>query len=261
MLAPVNTSLINVALEDRMQLAQDICSLVLSLRKKVNIRVRQPLQKILLPALEPGFKEKVMAVQSLILTEVNVKQLEFIDDDSGIITKKAKPNFKQLGKKAGPHMKALTTVIENFTQQDIAQFEKQNRLNVVVNDMPFVLEQDDLQILSEDVAGWQVARQNQITVALDVNITPELMHEGIARELVNRIQNLRKEKGYEVTDKITVEVLKHPVISVSVTENKKYICAEILATSLELVDELNPSESAAIEVDETLKTQININKL
>ncbi|MBL7927065.1 MAG: isoleucine--tRNA ligase [Bacteroidia bacterium] len=261
LLAPVNTSLINVALEDRMQLAQDICSLVLSLRKKVNIRVRQPLQKILLPALEPGFKEKVMAVQSLILTEVNVKQLEFIDDDSGIITKKAKPNFKQLGKKAGPHMKALTTVIENFTQQDIAQFEKQNRLNVVVNDMPFVLEQDDLQILSEDVAGWQVARQNQITVALDVNITPELMHEGIARELVNRIQNLRKEKGYEVTDKITVEVLKHPVISVSVTENKKYICAEILATSLELVDELNPSESAAIEVDETLKTQININKL
>jgi isoleucyl-tRNA synthetase len=255
-----NDDLIDVELEERMELAQDICSLVLSLRKKVNIRVRQPLSKIMLPVLDERFIEKIDLVKALILSEVNVKDIEYITDASGILTKKIRANFKVLGKKAGAAMKDLSAAIIAFSQEQIAEIEQNGKYAVTIGDKVFLLESEDVEILSEDIPGWQVATQGKLTVALDITITDALRNEGIARELVNRIQNIRKDKGFEVTDHIEVKIMTHPEIINSLSENKKYICAEILATSLEIVDLLDQNSSIEIEVDENIKTLINITK-
>ncbi|MCX6290531.1 MAG: isoleucine--tRNA ligase [Bacteroidetes bacterium] len=252
--------LIDQLLEERMELAQKISSMVLSLRKKVNIRVRQPLGKILVPVLEKSFQQKLESVKDLILAEVNVKQIEYITDTSGILIKKIKPNFKVLGKKVGALMKDAAAAIHGFSQEDIAAFEKNSGFELHLNSRVIHLMAEDVEILSEDIPGWEVTSDGDLTVALDTKIDEKLREEGIAREFVNRVQNLRKDKGLEVTDKIDLKVLNHAAIKTSILNNKVYICAEILAASLEFVDSMEDRDAVQIEVDENIQTTISIRK-
>jgi len=237
-------ALVNEALEERMQMAQDISSLVLSLRKKVGINVRQPLQKILLPILTNNFKHQVELVKDLILSETNIKGIEYITDTTGFIKKKIKPNFKVLGAKVGKEMKAVAEAIGNLSQEEIALLENTGNYLLPIN---YDLLIADVEIMAEDVTGWQVATLGKLTVALDVTIDEELKLEGISRELVNRIQNLRKAREFEVTDKINVRVRTHPFINTAVKNNLSYICAEILAQTIVLDNELNEGESVLID--------------
>ncbi|MBL0257687.1 MAG: isoleucine--tRNA ligase [Bacteroidetes bacterium] len=255
-----NEQYINKELEERMELGQQISSMVLSLRKKVDIRVRQPLNKILLPVLEEGFREKVERVKDLILAEVNVKEIEYIHDTKGILTKKIKANFKVLGKKVGGLMKDVAAVIPTFSQEDIIQFEQEKQFQINVGGQDVFLVPEDVEISSEDIPGWQVISEGRLTVALDVTITEQLKEEGMAREFINRVQNLRKDKGFEVTDRIDLKVLKHPSILPSLINNKDYICAEILAASLDLVDRLDGEDTVEVEVDDDILTRISIKK-
>lgn len=255
-----DSSVIDPALEQRMELAQRISSLVLSLRKKVNIRVRQPLEKILLPVLDPAFQHQVESVKDLILSEVNVKSIEYITDTAGILVKRIRPNFKVLGKKVGALMKETAAAIGEFSQADILAFEQQGKFSLTVAGQPVELTLEDVEILSEDIPGWQVASEGRLTVALDVTITPALREEGIAREFINRVQNLRKENGFEVTDRIDVRLTGHEALRTPILNNKNYICAEILAASLEWVDTLNHQEAVEIEVDDEIKTLIRVSK-
>ncbi len=256
-----NEALVDKDLEERMELAQQISSMVLSLRKKVNIRVRQPLNKILLPVLDIKFKDKVDAVKQLILSEVNVKELEYITDTSGFLVKKIKPNFKALGAKVGGKMKQVAAAITQFNQEDISKIEKNGTYDLNIDNQSVAIAISDVEIISEDIPGWLVTNIGSLTVALDVNITESLREEGIARELVNRIQNLRKDKNFEVTDKINVKIQTHDAIVSAVLTNKIYICTEILANELKLVDEITDKNADMVEVDETIKTLILINKI
>ena len=256
----VNEKLIDKSLEERMELAQQISSMVLSLRKKVNIRVRQPLNKILLPVLEKGFQEKVESVRDLILAEVNVKDIEYITDTAGILVKKIKPNFKVLGKKVGAKMKDAAAAILELNQEQILSFEGEKKYKLSLGTEEILLELDDVEILSEDIPGWQVTNEGKLTVALDITITEQLKEEGIAREFINRIQNLRKDKGFEVTDRIELKVLQHAGIQASLINNKEYICAEILAASLDIVNQLDGEDSVEVAVDEGIQTRISIKK-
>jgi isoleucyl-tRNA synthetase len=256
------TDLVNAKLEERMQLAQDISSLVLSLRKKVGINVRQPLSKILLPILDKNFKSQVEQVKDLILSETNIKAIEYITDASGFIKKKVKPNFKALGAKVGKDMKAVAEAIGNLTQTDIEKLEKDGSIQLTINYSPltphYSLLTNDVEIIAEDIPGWQVANLGKLTVALDVTITDELKEEGISRELINRVQNLRKTKGFEVTDRINVQLSDHPLISRALNNNLSYICAEILADSIVLDNQLNDGDRTAIGENEII---IAINKI
>lgn len=240
---------IDAALESRMQLAQDICSMVLSLRKKENIRVRQPLQKIMVPVLDPEQQAQIEAVAELITSEVNVKEVEFLSDSSGVITKKIKPNFKTLGPKYPKQMKGIAAVMAGFTQAQIADLERNNGVELDVEGTLCTLTREDVDILSEDIPGWLVASAGKLTVALDITVTEELKNEGIARELVNRIQKLRKDSDFEVTDRISVRLEDDEFVKAAVREFKAYICGEILATDLELVNTFD-EEPQEIEVDE-----------
>jgi isoleucyl-tRNA synthetase len=255
-----NSTLIDKVLEERMELAQKISSMVLSLRKKVNIRVRQPLNKILLPVLDDSFQSKVEAVKDLILAEVNVKHIEYITDTAGILVKKIKPNFKVLGKKVGPLMKEVSAAVGSFSQPDILKLETEKKFDIDIKGQTITLSEEDVEILSEDIPGWQVANEGRLTVALDTTISEKLREEGIAREFVNRVQNIRKDKGYEVTDKIGLKVLNKSEIRDSLVNNKDYICAEILATSFELVDSIQSPEAVTIEVADNISTLITIHK-
>ena len=243
-----------------MELAQKISSMVLSLRKKVNIRVRQPLNKVLLPVLDISFKTKVDAVKNLILAEVNVKEIEYITDTSGVLVKNIKPNFKVLGKKVGGLMKEVAALIVTFSQEQIQTLEQEKRLLVEIGGKSIELTEDDVEINSEDIPGWQVINDGKLTVALDITITEALKEEGIAREFINRIQNLRKERGFEVTDRIELTVLQHERMKNSLINNKDYICAEILAEKLNLVDSLDGEDAVDVEVDEDIQTRIIIQK-
>ncbi len=242
-------------LEASMQLAQDICSLVHSLRKGNKIKVRQPLSKVLIPVLSEKIREQIEHVTPIIMSEVNVKAVEFVSDDSGILKKKIKPNFKALGPKYGPKMKEVAAIINGLSAADISVIEKEGVL--VSGD--FSLLRDDVEIIAEDVPGWLVASQGSLTVALDVTITEELRREGLARDVVNRIQNLRKDSGFEVTDKIKITVQDNsPELAEAVTSNKDYICQEVQAVSLDLVVDLNGS-ATEIEIDEfLLKVKIEV---
>jgi isoleucyl-tRNA synthetase len=245
-----NSALVDAELEERMQLAQDISSLTLSLRKKVNINVRQPLSKILLPILDKSFKLHVEQIKDLILSETNIKDIEYIADTAGFIKKKIKPNFKALGQKVGKDMKVVAEAITNFTQDDITSLETNG--NIQVLDGKYEVLAADVEIIAEDVPGWQVANLGKLTVALDVTITNELKQEGISREFINRVQNIRKTKGFEVTDRITVRVSSTPAIREAVENNLSYICAEILADSIVFVDELTGGEPVTIDEQEIL---------
>ncbi|WP_448703026.1 isoleucine--tRNA ligase [Mucilaginibacter sp. AW1-3] len=251
-----NEALVDKALEERMQLAQDICSLILSLRKKVSINVRQPLGRVLLPVLDKNFKHQVELVKELILSETNIKNVEYITDTAGFIKKKIKPNFKALGAKVGKDMKMVAEVITNFSAEDISELESKGEISILQSQYSILL--SDVEIIAEDVPGWQVANLGKLTVALDVNISEALKQEGISRELINRIQNLRKDKGFEVTDKINVRIKEHPYIAEAVKNNLSYICAEILADSLVLDAELNEGDIALIYENEIL---ISISKM
>ncbi|MEO0312330.1 MAG: hypothetical protein RIQ89_1987 [Bacteroidota bacterium] len=254
-------SAVDKALEQRMELAQQISSMVLSLRKKVNIKVRQPLQKILLPVTDHDTMQHIQAVKELIMAEVNVKELQFLTADSGLIKKKIKPNFKSLGKKVGPLMKDIAAAINAFDQNQINAIEQQGTLSITMGEQTIAITTEDVEIHSEEVPGWQVVSEAGLTVALDTTISPALREEGLAREFINRIQNLRKEKGFEVTDKINLKILSSPAIETSLVNNKDYICAEILANSFEFVQKLPSSNMvAAIEVEENLVTQVEITK-
>ena len=239
---------IDTALEERMQLAQDASSLVLSIRKKVNIKVRQPLQRILIPVLNKGMEEQLRQIEDLVKAEVNVKQIEYLTEDAGIIKKKIKPNFVALGKKLGPRMKAVTAALAAFTQEAIAQLEKQGSIALDVDGSPLELQLSEVEISSEDVPGWMVAGKGSLTVALDITVTPELEQEGNARELVNRIQKIRKDNGYDLTDRILVQVSGSKNLESSFRQFNAYICAEILADQLELVSEL--PDGIGVEVNE-----------
>jgi isoleucyl-tRNA synthetase len=243
-----NEELIDEGLEERMQLAQDTSSLVLSLRKKANIKVRQPLQKILIPVLNPVMEEQLRKVEDLVKAEVNIKDIEYLTETEGFIKKKMKPNFQALGKRLGPKMKAVTQALTNFSQQEISLFEKEGRYSIPVNDEAVELTLSDVEISSEDIPGWSVASKGPLTVALDINITPELVDEGNAREFVNRIQKIRKESGLDVTDRINVRVAANNGIALSLAKFNDYICAEILADSLEISSVIN--DGVDIEVND-----------
>ncbi len=250
-----DTSCIDASLNESMQLAQDISSMILSLRKKVDIRVRQPLQKALLPVLDKGFKTKVERVKELILSETNLKEIEYIDDASGILVKNIKANFKILGKKAGSLMKDLGVAIAAMNQAQISELESTGFFEFQIQNSKFKIETEDVEIGSEDIPGWQVTSMGKLTVALDITLTETLKAEGIARELINRIQNLRKEKGFEVTDKIIVSIESNSALRKAIESNLVYICAEILATELLISDSINSSDSIEIE-SITLKIHI-----
>ncbi len=249
---------IDTHLETRMSYAQRISSLVLSLRKKERLRVRQPLRKIMVPVLNEEFKEKVEAVADLILSEVNVKGIEFIADTSGVIKKRIKPNFKTLGKRLGKDMKTAVQQIATLDQDDIANIERDNSYALQVDDNQYDLTLEDFEISSDDIPGWQVASDRDITVALDITLDKELIEEGIARELVNRIQNIRKSKGFDVTDKITVEIEKHSVIEEAVVNFSDYIRNEVLANELVISDSVDGEN---VSLEEGMEIKIGVKKV
>jgi isoleucyl-tRNA synthetase len=225
--------------------------LVLSLRKKENIKVRQPLQKILIPIVDQHIKDEISHVRELILAEVNVKELEFID----VIDKSIKANFKTLGKKVGAKMKQVAEAINGFNQVQIAEIEQNGSIKMEIEGEVIELLHNDVEILSKEIQGYKVAIEGRITVALDINLSDSLREEGIARELVSKLQNLRKESNFEVTDKISIKIVDDPYIKAAINQFKTYICSEILATDIHL--ESNLEADTEIIVDEkTLKVQI-----
>jgi isoleucyl-tRNA synthetase len=238
-------SVIDEYLEERMQLAQDASSLVLSLRKKVNIKVRQPLQKVLIPVLNSSMKEQLQKVEDLLKAEVNVKEIEYLNPNNTFISKKIKPNFVALGKKLGSKMKAVSTALSQFAQEDIARLEKEGQYNLSIDGEPVILQITDVEISSEDIPGWTVANKGNLTVALDVTVTPELEAEGNAREFVNRIQKIRKDSGFELMDRVEIKVAAPDGLKDSLAHFKTYICAEILADKLEFLTEIEDG----IEID------------
>jgi len=244
-LPDADQSLIDHELNERMELAQNISSMVLSLRKKMGINVRQPLAKVLIPILDDNFKNKVELVKDLILSETNIKEISYITDTAGFIKKKVKPNFKALGAKVGKDMKLVAEVINKLSQEELAQFEKDG--NFAIADTPYSIVLSDVEIIAEDIPGWQVTNMGNLTVALDINITTELKQEGLSRELINRIQNLRKELNFEVTDRITVSLQQHNLIADAVTQNKHYICNEILANDILLTESFANGNKIIIE--------------
>ena len=231
-------SLINKELEARMQMAQDVTSMVLALRRKVNIKVRQPLQCIMIPVVDEDQKRHIEAVKDLIMSEVNVKEIQFVEGASGVLVKKVKCDFKKLGPKFGKQMKAVAAAVAGMSQEDIAQFEKNGNFTFSLDGGDAVVEVADVEIFSEDIPGWLVANEGKLTVALEVTVTDELRREGIARELVNRIQNIRKSSGFEITDKINITLSKNPNTDDAVNEYNSYICNQVLGNSLTLVDEV-----------------------
>jgi isoleucyl-tRNA synthetase len=248
---------VDKSLESKMQKAQTVSSLVLSLRKKEMIKVRQPLQKVMIPVLDENQRAEIEAVSDLIMAEVNVKEVMLIDDASGILVKQIKPNFKTLGPRFGKDMGLISKAIQDFTQEQINAIDKEGNLTLDISGKSITLTSEDVEILSQDIPGWLVASANGITVALDVTITDELRNEGIARELVNRIQNIRKDSGFEVTDKIKVEIVKNSVIENAVLLNLDYIKSETLTNELVFTDHIN--NGIEIVFDD-LQTIINITK-
>jgi len=256
-----NAGLIDKALEERMELAQTISSLALSIRKKMNIRVRQPLQKIMIPMVTDHFKHQVDAVKHLILSEVNVKEIDYLEDTSNILVKTVKPDFKKMGSKFGKLIKPLSEQMKSWDQQFIQEFEKAGETTVFIGEEQVHLMMGDVEIRTEDLPGFQTATQGTLVVALDTQVTPTLWKEGIAREVINRIQNLRKDKKYEVTDKISVKFLSQPEIEDAVNQNISYICSEILAQSFEVVDLIEEGEKTPIELTDTVGAYISICKV
>jgi isoleucyl-tRNA synthetase len=252
-----DVDIIDPELNQRMEYAQKTSSLVHSLRKKENIRVRQPLTRILLPVLDENFGAQIESVKSLILAETNVKDIELITDTDGIVNKKAKPNFKTLGRRLGPHMKTASQIISGLDQSQISEIEKSGNYDLVVGDETFSLTLEDFDIITEDIPGWQVAQDGALTVALDVTLNEDLLDEGLSKEIVNRIQNLRKESGFGVTDRIIVHIKKDEEVSRCIQKHGTYIKMEVLADDIILSDQVDGHE---VELREGTHTIINVTK-
>ncbi|MGC9353187.1 MAG: isoleucine--tRNA ligase [Mariniphaga sp.] len=252
--------LIDKDLEEKMGIAQKASSMILALRRKEKLKVRQPLAKIMVPVLNAHFREQFEAVKDIILTEVNVKEVEFLTDTEGIIKKKIKPNFKTLGPKYGKLMKQISGAIVQFDQHKIAELENTGSVEIEAGGQKISISKDDVEIQTEDIPGWTVATEGQMTIALDIDVTEELKQEGIAREFINKIQNLRKESGFQVTDRIKLTIQKHDELNEAVLNFKSYICAQTLAVDLQLVDELNDQKAKEVEIDKDVSVKIVVAK-
>ena len=252
-------SKINTSLEERMQMAQDVSSMVLALRRKVNIKVRQPLHTVMIPVVDAHQQESIEAVRDLILSEVNVKELKFVDNAAGILVKKIKPDFKKLGPRYGKIMKNVAAAVQAMSQEEIAAFEKAGVYTMTVEGQEVTLDRADVEIISEDIPGWLVANEGRLTVALDITVTDDLRKEGLAREFVNRIQNLRKSSGFDITDKIQIQVLSQEEMDEVIDEYRTYISNQVLAVSIEILDE---AISDAVDFDfERFKLSVKIEKV
>ena len=251
-------SMINNDLEQRMALAQKASSMILSLRRKEKLKVRQPLAKIMVPVLSKDFQEQFDAVKNIIFSEVNVKEVEYLTDAAGIISKKIKANFKTLGPKYGKLMKQISGEIAVFTQEDISQIEKTGVFNLNINGEQVSLSLEDVEIQTEDIPGWLVASEGGLTIALDINLTEELKQEGIAREFINKIQNIRKESDFEVTDRIVLKIQKHVFYNQAIENFKEYISNQTLASELVMVDLVDPANSHLVEIDTNVEARIQV---
>jgi isoleucyl-tRNA synthetase len=254
-----NEELIDKDLEERMELAQKISSMVLSLRKKNFLRVRQPLAKIMIPVFSDQSLRQIKSVEDLIISEVNVKAIEYLTDSSGVLVKKIKPNFKTLGPKFGKLMKQLAGAIQNIDQDGIKILEDNGNYSIKIHEDIFEISLEDVEISTEDIPGWSVAVDGAVTVALDITVTPELKEEGLAREFVNRIQNLRKDNGLEVTDRINILIEKNNKTENVIMNFISYICSETLA-DISLTEELDNKDAEEIELVEGIFIRLVINK-
>ncbi|WP_300906917.1 DUF5915 domain-containing protein, partial [Muribaculum intestinale] len=247
-------------LEERMRLAQQITSMVLALRRKVNIKVRQPLATLMVPVADERQAAMLRTMADLILSEVNVKEMRIVTDEDGVMVKRVKPDFKKLGKKLGKHMKAAAAALAALSQADIARLTREGSITLDLDGGEATIEVADVDIVSEDIPGWEVATDGTVTVALDVTVTDELRREGIARDVVNRIQNLRKERGFNITDKIRLQFAPNPATDEALDTFADYISRQVLATELSVapVDE-SDSDAAVLDIDGiTLVARISI---
>jgi len=256
-----NENHIDADLEEQMDIAQRVSSMILALRRKVSIKVRQPLSKIMIPILDKSLQGKFEAVRNLVLGEVNVKDVEYITDTTGVLVKKIKPNFKTLGPKHGKLMKQISQAVAKLSQEDIVSFERNENFELNVDTEKINLILEDVEITSEDIPGWLVANDGKLTVALDINITDELREEGIAREFINRIQNIRKDSDFDVTDKIKIQIQRHDLINKAIEKFSDYISTQTLANSIDLVDNFEQNSVHFVELDEEIKTNIKIDKI
>ena len=252
--------LIDKDLEERMTIAQKVSSMVLGLRRKVNIKVRQPLNRIMVPVSDEAFREKFEAVRPLILSEINVKEVEYISDDAAVLVKKIKPDFKKLGPRYGKMMKQLSQAIAAMTQEEIRRLEQEGDFSFDLDGTRVTITTEDVEIFSEDIPGWLVASEGGITVALDITITDELRQEGIARELINRIQNIRKESGFNVTDKVRITLQRHEALNAAVENYRDYIANQTLASAITLAGNVTGDNVREIELGEEVKTKIKVEK-
>ncbi|MBP7209678.1 MAG: isoleucine--tRNA ligase [Paludibacteraceae bacterium] len=253
-----DASLIDSKLESQMDVAQRITSLVLALRKKANIKVRQPLSHIMIPSTNAELETNLKAVENLIKAEVNVKEIKLVDNSAGILVKRIKPDFKKLGPKCGKDMKQVAQLLQNMSQTDITKFEDEGQFEYTINDTRIYILTDDVEIISEDIPGWLVANEGKLTIALDITLTDDLISEGIAREAINRIQNLRKSTGLEITDKIEIKIQSDKNLDSAIEKHKSYIASQVLATFIEIVPELPNGQ--AIEMDDN-KIILDIKKV
>jgi isoleucyl-tRNA synthetase len=253
----VNSAFIDHKLEQKMQRAQRIVSLVLSIRKKEKIKVRQPLQRVLIPVLDAEEKREIEEISALIAAEVNVKSIEILDDASSILVKEIKPNFKTLGPRFGKDMKAIADAINGFEATQISALERDGSLTIEISGKNIILDASDVVIQSKDIEGWSVASEQGVTVALDSTLSESLVLEGIARELVNRVQNLRKDKGFEVTDTIALTIEKHSRLQEAVQANESYVMSEILAQKIQFIDKNADGETLSFD---DIETMISIHK-
>jgi isoleucyl-tRNA synthetase len=253
-----DAAMIDSELEKRMDYAQRICSLALSLRKGNKLRVRLPLQKLMLPVLDESFMAEVDGVKDLILSEINVKELQYITDESGLLTKKAKANFKTLGSRMGKDMKDMANYIAAMSHADITALERTQRMELVLNGTDYYLMAEDMLISTEDLPGWVTASDGNLTVALDITLTEALKAEGTARDLVNRIQSIRRDSNFDVTDRITVRVQEHEAIASAVTQFGDYIATEVLADQVEMVAQVVGVE---VELEDEVVVMVEVRKV
>jgi isoleucyl-tRNA synthetase len=233
---------------------------VLSLRKKANIRVRQPLSKIMIPVANDEMKSQLEKISHLIMSEVNIKGIEFLAPDNNILVKNVKPNFKTLGRKYGKQMKQIQTYFANMTQDEIHAYEKNNGTHLNVDGVDVELTLEDALISTQDIPGWAVTSEGNFTVALDMTITEELFNEGLAREIVNRVQTLRKNSGFEVTDRIVISIEKNEKIETAVERFNSYICSETLANSIQIIDKLEGDDVLEDELTDKVIVRMKITK-
>ena len=253
--------LIDKQLEERMQMARQISSMVLSLRKRNNLRVRQPLAKIMIPILSDDMKRQIEAVKNLILSEVNVKEIEYLTTENNVLIKKIKPNFKTLGPKYGKIMKSIALAVEKFTQEDISTVETAGKYVMMIDEQHVELLLDDVEIFTQDIPGWVVVNEGNLTVALDVTITQPLLEEGLARELVNRIQNFRKDSDLDVIDRIKIRLQYHPELDSMLLNFKEYICNETLCEDLVLTDKITDKNKIHLDLVENVQVDVLIEKM